>query len=58
MSNVPQNVSEREPEPVKIDQGFRAWYQSCPCCLSESYPEVKKALDEEKATRTEKPAKS
>jgi hypothetical protein len=30
-----------------IDQGFRRWYQSCPCCLSESYPEVKSLLDRE-----------
>jgi phage terminase large subunit GpA-like protein len=30
-----------------IDEGFRRWYESCPCCLSESYPEVKTALDRE-----------
>ena len=34
--------------PESIDQGFRAWYESCPCCLSESHPKVKRALDEEK----------
>jgi|GEM_PF-7065604 phage terminase large subunit GpA-like protein len=30
-----------------IDEGFRRWYASCPCCLGESYPEVKSALDRE-----------
>ncbi len=51
MTNIPQNMPERALEPIKIDQGFRAWYHSCPCCLSESYPEVKQALDAEKGMR-------
>ncbi len=36
------------PLPV-IDAGMRRWYESCSCCLSEAYPEVKAALDAEKA---------
>ncbi len=33
-----------------IDDGMRRWYASCRCCLSETYPEVAKMLDAEKAT--------
>lgn len=33
----------------RIDEGFRRWYRACPCCLSESYPEVKADLDRETA---------
>jgi hypothetical protein len=51
MSNVPQKIPHREHKPVKIDEGFRAWYDSCPCCLSEAHPEVKRALDNEKILR-------
>ena len=32
-----------------LDPGFREWYESCPCCMSKAYPEVKQALDAEKA---------
>lgn len=32
---------------VVIDAGMRHWYQSCPCCLSTAYPEVKRTLDAE-----------
>lgn len=32
---------------VRVDAGFRRWYQACPCCLSHVYPEVKRLLDEE-----------
>lgn len=35
-----------------LDPGFREWYESCPCCMSKAYPEVKQALDEEKAKPT------
>lgn len=49
MSNTPQKVPEdAQRHHVEIDRGFRSWYESCPCCLSESYPEVKRALDDEK----------
>ena len=32
-----------------IDDGLRRWYESCSCCLSEAYPEIKARLDEERA---------
>ena len=32
-----------------IDDGMRRWYESCSCCLSDAYPEVKAALDAERA---------
>ncbi len=35
-------------EHPKIDEGMRRWYESCPCCMSAAYPEVKRALDEER----------
>jgi len=34
--------------PVEIDAGMRRWYESCPCCMSAAYPEVKRVLDEER----------
>lgn len=36
-----------------IDEGMRRWYESCSCCLSDAYPEVKAALDAERAVRHE-----
>lgn len=32
-----------------IDDGMRRWYESCSCCLSDAYPDVKAALDAERA---------
>lgn len=32
-----------------IDEGMRRWYDSCSCCLSDAYPDVKAALDAERA---------
>lgn len=32
-----------------LDPGFREWYESCPCCMSKAYPDVKQALDAERA---------
>ncbi len=32
-----------------IDEGMRLWYERCSCCLSEAFPEVKAALDAERA---------
>lgn len=32
-----------------IDAGIRQWYDACPCCLSETYPEIKATLDAERA---------
>jgi hypothetical protein len=36
-----------------IDAGMRRWYESCSCCLSDAYPEVKAALDAERAAHAE-----
>jgi P-type Cu+ transporter len=38
-----------------IDEGMRLWYESCSCCLSDAFPEVKAALDAERAAKTEAP---
>lgn len=35
----------------RIDDGMRRWYESCSCCLSDAYPEVKAALDAERAAQ-------
>lgn len=32
-----------------IDQGMRLWYESCACCLSDAFPEIKAQLDAERA---------
>lgn len=34
---------------LEITDGYREWYDSCPCCMSKAAPEIKQALDEEKA---------
>ena len=47
---VPQSVGL----PV-IDEGMRRWYESCSCCLSDAYPDIKAALDAERAAKTEAP---
>ena len=33
-----------------IDEGMRRWYESCACCLSDAYPEIKAQLDAERAS--------
>ena len=38
-----------------IDEGMRRWYESCSCCLSDAYPEVKAQLDAERATQAAPP---
>lgn len=38
-----------------IDEGMRRWYESCSCCLSDAYPDVKAALDAERAAASEPP---
>lgn len=35
----------------RIDDGMRLWYESCSCCLSDAYPDVKAALDAERAAQ-------
>lgn len=43
-------------EVIVVDEGMRRWYEGCACCLRDTYPEVKKALDAEgKAARAAKP---
>lgn len=32
-----------------IDEGMRRWYESCSCCLGDTYPEIKAVLDAERA---------
>lgn len=44
--------STEAPE-VPIDGGMRQWYEHCSCCLSETYPNVKRALDQEATARGE-----
>jgi phage terminase large subunit GpA-like protein len=49
---TPQGTTREHEHAVAIDAGMRRWYESCPCCLSKAYPEVKQAFDEERrATR-------
>ena len=38
-----------------IDEGMRRWYESCSCCLSDAYPDIKAALDAERAATDEPP---
>jgi P-type Cu+ transporter len=39
-------------QPV-IDEGMRRWYESCACCLSDAFPEIKAALDAERAAKAQ-----
>ena len=38
-----------------IDEGMRRWYESCSCCLGDTYPEIKAALDAERAAAAQPP---
>ena len=38
-----------------IDEGMRRWYESCSCCLSDAYPDIKAALDAERADAAQPP---
>ena len=38
-----------------IDAGMRRWYESCACCLSDAYPDIKAALDAERAAASAPP---
>ena len=42
--------------PLVIDEGMRLWYESCSCCLSDAFPDIKAALDAERAAKAEAPA--
>lgn len=48
---INSHVHAREgqaPQAPEIDAGMRQWYESCSCCLSDAFPEVKAALDAER----------
>lgn len=56
--------ADAEPAPVArtkadglpvIDEGMRRWYESCSCCLSDAYPDIKAALDAERAAASQAP---
>ncbi len=34
---------------------MRRWYESCSCCLSDAYPEIKAQLDAERAAAAQAP---
>jgi len=38
-----------------IDEGMRRWYESCSCCLSDAYPDIKAQLDAERAAAARPP---
>ena len=42
-------------ESPEIDAGMRLWYESCSCCLSDAHPEIKAALDAERAEQSQPP---
>lgn len=41
-----------------IDEGMRRWYESCSCCLSDAYPEIKAQLDAERAVSASGPVEA
>jgi YHS domain-containing protein len=41
-----------------IDEGMRRWYESCSCCLSDAYPDIKAALDAERSAGTTPPVEA
>jgi len=43
-----RTMDDHHPLPV-IDEGMRRWYESCACCLSDAFPEIKAQLDAERA---------
>jgi len=44
----PHGAEVRPVGSLVIDDGMRRWYESCSCCLSDAYPDVKAALDAER----------
>ena len=52
--SVPAEATAGGALPV-IDEGMRRWYESCACCLSDAYPEIKQALDDERAAAAAPP---
>jgi YHS domain-containing protein len=41
-----------------IDEGMRRWYESCSCCLGDTYPEIKAQLDAERAASEQPPVEA
>jgi YHS domain-containing protein len=48
----------RAGELLVIDDGMRRWYESCSCCLSEAYPQIKAQLDAERAASLAPPVEA
>jgi Cu+-exporting ATPase len=51
-------ATSREADPRAlpvIDEGMRRWYESCACCLSDTFPEIKAQLDAERAAAAQPP---
>lgn len=42
-----ENEGPAAPE-IAIDDGVRKWHEACPCCLGETYPNVRRVLDAER----------
>lgn len=40
----------------EIDEGIRAWYSACRCCLKDAFPAVVTALDEERKAKAAAPS--
>jgi YHS domain-containing protein len=47
------NAVAATPGLIVIDEGMRLWYESCSCCLSDAYPEIKAALDAERVAQAQ-----
>jgi YHS domain-containing protein len=41
-----------------IDEGMRRWYESCSCCLSDAFPDIKAALDAEREAAAQPPVEA
>lgn len=52
---VTAQAETAKPGLVVIDEGMRRWYESCSCCLSDAYPDIKAALDAERAAQAAPP---
>lgn len=50
-----KGASSADGELLVIDEGMRRWYESCSCCLSDAYPDIKAQLDAERAAAAEAP---
>ena len=55
MATAPARASNVEGTTLVIDEGMRRWYESCSCCLSDAYPEIKAQLDAERAAAAAPP---